>query len=122
MFVPTLPARKYVIATEVWISSAHQLINTGSMCDNLHGHNWKITVVCGSDTLDPSGMVVDFGYVKKLVKEFDHQFLNKIMRGSTTAENFAKYLCDRIPRCLAIAVQETEGNTAWYMNPNQDTT
>lgn len=33
-----------------------------------------------------------------------------------TAENMAKWLCDRIPHCIRVAVQETEGNTAVYEN------
>ena len=116
MFVPTLPARKYVIVTEAWISSAHQLSNTGSMCDNLHGHNWKVTVVCGTDTLTPNGMVVDFSFVKSLIRELDHQLLNTVLE-QPTAERVAEFLCSGIPFCLAVAVQETEGNTAWYLNP-----
>ncbi|MCI6781676.1 MAG: 6-carboxytetrahydropterin synthase, partial [Dialister sp.] len=31
-----------------------------------------------------------------------------------TAENIAKWLCDRIPHCIRVSVQETEGNVATY--------
>ena len=39
-----------------------------SKCENLHGHNYKITIFCRSDKLDSNGMVVDFTLMKKLLK------------------------------------------------------
>jgi len=32
-----------------------------------------------------------------------------------TAENIAKWICDQIPNCYKVEVQESEGNTAIYI-------
>ena len=59
--------------------------------------------------------VVDFTKIKDIVNLFDHRCANDIMEGlNPTAENMAKWLCDRIPHCIRVSVQETEGNTAVY--------
>lgn len=55
-----------------------------SPCKNLHGHNWKIEVVCQAEGLDGAGMVVDFAKIKKAVNEtFDHKYINNVMVGKT---------------------------------------
>jgi len=47
-------------------------------------------IVRFSGPLNTYGMVVDFTHVKRLLMDtFDHQDLNMVMRGSTTAENLA---------------------------------
>ena len=56
------------------ISASHHLsLSYASKCENLHGHNWIITVYCQSPTLNADGMVVDFSHIKKAVKsKLDH--------------------------------------------------
>ena len=39
---------------------------------------------------------------------------NLPISGYPTAENIAKWLCHRIPHCIRVSVQETEGNVATY--------
>ena len=54
----------YYIEKTFEISSSHKLtLSYRSKCENLHGHNWKITVMCKAETLDENGMVVDFSVV-----------------------------------------------------------
>jgi len=52
------------------------------------------------------GMVIDFGHVKDVLDQLDHQYLNDFMY-RPTAENTAKWLLERIP--LAVAVHVWEG-------------
>jgi len=113
--------KEYVLRKVLWISAAHRLPDYVGPCASLHGHNWKVTVVCGADELDEQGMVVDFAEIKKVVKLFDHESLNKFLQ-QPTAENIAQHLCHMIPKCLAVGVEETEGSEIWYTNPNPDTT
>ncbi|MFF5364765.1 6-pyruvoyl tetrahydropterin synthase family protein [Streptomyces scabiei] len=49
--------------------SAHRLPQLGGKCTNLHGHSWwaEITVV---GRLDDRGVVVDFGVLKKSLREW----------------------------------------------------
>ena len=100
------------------ISASHHLsLSYASKCENLHGHNWIITVYCQSPTLNADGMVVDFSHIKKAVKsKLDHQNLNDILPFNPTAENIAKWVCDQIPTWFKLEVQESEGNMAIYEN------
>ena len=56
----------YFIEKTFEISASHKLqLSYRSKCENLHGHNWKVTVMCKSRTLDENGMVVDFKMILK---------------------------------------------------------
>jgi 6-pyruvoyltetrahydropterin/6-carboxytetrahydropterin synthase len=98
------------------IAGAHNLkLNYKSKCINLHGHNWIITVYCKTEKLDENGMVVDFKHIKDMVSEkLDHQYINDIVDFNPTAENMAKWICDQVPNCYKVTVQESEGNIAAY--------
>ncbi len=87
-----------------------------SKCENLHGHNWVITVYCKSKTLNQDGMVVDFSHIKKIVKDkLDHTVINDVLDGlNPTAENLAYWICQQIDTCYKVTVQESEGNAATY--------
>lgn len=106
----------YFVIKTFEIAGAHQLsLDYPSKCSNLHGHNWKILVKCQSETLDQNGMVVDFTHIKKSVEDkLDHKNLNEIFDFNPTAENIAKWICNQIPNCVMVQVEESEGNTAIY--------
>lgn len=106
----------YTVIKRMEISAAHQLrLSYPSKCENLHGHNWIITVSCRSEKLNEDGMVIDFTHIKQVVKEqLDHKCLNDILPFNPTAENIAKWICDQIPTCFKVEVRESEGNTAIY--------
>lgn len=47
----------YYIQKTFEVSACHHLtLSHGSKCENVHGHNWLITVYCKSETLDEDGM------------------------------------------------------------------
>ena len=104
------------------ISGAHRLsLPYPSKCQNLHGHNWIVIIKCQSETLDENGMVVDFTKIKKVVKLLDHANVNDVINEgregkplNPTAENIAYWLCHKIPNCVEVSVQESEGNVAVY--------
>ena len=106
----------YYVSKRLEVAGAHQLkLDYESPCTNLHGHNWIITVECKSKTLNKNGMIVDFKAIKEAVSnKFDHQYLNEVVKFNPTAENIAKYICDCIPNCFRVSVQESEGNIAVY--------
>jgi 6-pyruvoyltetrahydropterin/6-carboxytetrahydropterin synthase len=104
----------YYLEKRIEIAGAHFLeLDYASKCENLHGHNWIITVYCKSEYLNQNGMIIDFSKISKVVKELDHQDLNKFIK-QPTAENIAKYLCDKISFCYCVKVQESEGNIITY--------
>ena len=106
----------YTVIKRMEISAAHHLkLSYASKCEYPHGHNWMITVYCRSKELNADGMVVDFSYIKQAIKEkLDHQDLNEILPFNPTAENIAKWICDQLPTCYKVEVQDSEGNIAIY--------
>lgn len=62
-----------LIHTKVKFDAAHRLLNHPGKCKNLHGHTWLVEVWIEGDR-DESGMVCDFGTIKKYIEEtFDHR-------------------------------------------------
>ncbi len=114
----------YELSTEYWFDSAHFLTDYHGACENLHGHQWRVTAYVRADALGSSGtekdMVVDFARLKRVVREecdaLDHTFLVEegslrpstldalreegfsltILPFRTTAENLARHLAERL--------------------------
>ena len=111
----------YYVSKRMEIAGAHQLtLDYESKCGNLHGHNWIIIVYCKSETLDQNGMVIDFKHIKNMVSDkLDHQYINEVVDFNPTAENMAKWICDQVPNCYKVSVQESEGNIAIYKKEDE---
>ena len=107
----------YYVKKEIEISASHSLnLSYQSKCENLHGHNWIITIYLKSKTLNENGMIMDFTHIKNKIKDkLDHKNLNDILQFNTTAENIAKWVADEIgPLCYKVSVQESRDNIAIY--------
>lgn len=106
----------YYVTKRLEISASHRLtLDYESKCQTLHGHNWIITVHCRAEKLDANGMVTDFTVIKDVVmSRLDHANLNDILPFNPTAENLAHWICDNVPNCWRVDVQESEGNIASY--------
>ena len=107
----------YYVSKRMEIAGAHRLeLPYKSGCSNLHGHNWIVTVHCKSPVLTEYGMIVDFKKLKEAVHgRLDHKYINEIVDFNPTAENIAKWICEQIPTCYKVEVQESEGNIATYV-------
>lgn len=104
----------FSITRRLEIAAAHALdLPYQSPCANLHGHNWKIEVVCQREELDERGMVTDFAEIDKAVLQYDHQNLNEMLQPAT-AENLARTIAEAIPHCVRVTVTESEGAEACY--------
>ena len=136
----------YQLTSHASFDSAHFLSGYEGKCRNLHGHRWKLEVTVSSEELvregQIRGMIVDFGELKKDVKnladEFDHCLIiekgtlkEKTMEALTeeefkiiqvdfrpTAENFARYFYERMQKAgykvSLVKVYETPNNMAGY--------
>lgn len=118
----------YYLQVEDDFASAHQLREYQGKCENLHGHNWRVLVRVKGETLDKTGMLLDFGILKRIVKDsldrLDHRFLNETPPFDTinpTSENLAKYLYVHLNTLLPdgvsvheITVWESEKCAATY--------
>ena len=128
----------YTLSTEAAFDAAHFLTNYVGKCANIHGHRWRVVANISGEL--NNGMVVDFGVIKKDLKElcdyFDHsfivennsideallkmleeKFLIRIVNFRTTAENFSKYFYDELSKkyeVVSVEVYETPNNKAVY--------
>ena len=106
----------YYVEKKITISAAHNLmLSYESKCEALHGHNWEIIVYCKAKELNQDGMGTDFTIIKRIVKDaLDHKYINEVLTVNPSAENMARWICDRIDNCYKVSVQESPGNIAIY--------
>lgn len=108
----------YYVSKQMEVAACHRLqLSYESKCQNLHGHNWHITVFCKSAKLNADGMVCDFKHIKQKIHGYlDHGNLNKLLPFNPTAENIAKWITEQITECYKAQVQESDGNIAVYVD------
>ncbi|WP_430428843.1 6-pyruvoyl trahydropterin synthase family protein [Maribacter litoralis] len=97
--------------------TGHALYGYDGKCRNVHGHSYKLSVtVIGRPITDTShvklGMVIDFGDLKKIVKEdivdvFDHA---TVFNKNTPHVELAKELMDREHNVILADYQPTSEN------------
>lgn len=104
------------VTKEIHFCYGHRLMNYDGKCRYFHGHNGKVEVEIGAQTLDAKGMVRDFTEIKDILqtwidKTLDHRMLLHrkdplketlekagepvyTMEENPTAENIAKLIYD----------------------------
>ena len=97
--------------------TGHALYGYDGKCRNVHGHSYKLSVtVIGKPITDTShvklGMVIDFGDLKKIVKEeivdkFDHA---TVFNKNTPHVDLAKELTERGHNVILANYQPTSEN------------
>lgn len=119
----------FEISIESSFSAAHRLKNYQGPCENLHGHNWLVRATVRCETLNASGLGIDFkilkDHLKVILGEFDHKDLNAILdplRINPSSENIARYIFEKLEKSLSgikvavarVEVHETPGSCAAY--------
>jgi 6-pyruvoyltetrahydropterin/6-carboxytetrahydropterin synthase len=111
---------RYQVSREGRFSSAHRLRDYQGPCEQLHGHNWRVRVTVGSDTLDQSGMVMDFRLLGKqladVLRRFDHAYLNEVApfdAQNPTSENIARYVFEVLNAQLAEGTRAVDRVEVW---------
>lgn len=73
---------RYEIQVEGEFCAAHALRLPDGTLEPVHGHNWHVTVVVGSDKLDAMGVVMDFhvleGALTTLLAQVNNTLLNDV--------------------------------------------
>ena len=73
---PAKEAAIHKVTKEIHFCYGHRLLNYRGKCKDLHGHNGKVEIEVSSQSLDRRGMVVDFGDINRIVKEWIDQVLD----------------------------------------------
>lgn len=108
---------KIRITKQFSFETGHALYGYDGKCKNVHGHSYKLSVtVIGSPITDTShvklGMVIDFGDLKKIVKEdiedvFDHA---TVFNKNTPHVELARELEKRGHNVILVDYQPTSEN------------
>jgi 6-pyruvoyltetrahydropterin/6-carboxytetrahydropterin synthase len=102
-------------------AAAHQLKMVGEKCENLHGHNWKIEVYLEGEELKASGVLMDFGEIKRHVAEIvgrlDHKFLNETAMFDSncppSSENIARHIAVELQAAIGEPGVKVNRVSAW---------
>ncbi len=93
----------YLVTVEGRFAAAHAVRGYDGSCERLHGHNFAVTVVAETATLNEIGIAVDFKELSKHLGDvlaiLDHQHLNELPAFSTrnaTAENVAAFVYEKL--------------------------
>jgi 6-pyruvoyltetrahydropterin/6-carboxytetrahydropterin synthase len=119
----------YEVSVESSFSAAHRLENYQGPCENLHGHNWLVRARVQCETVDESGLGIDFRvlkeHLKKILEALDHKDLNAALNPlhiNPSSENIARYIYEKLEAALSgwngsitrVEVFETPGCCAAY--------
>ena len=133
----------YTIRKQFKFEMAHQLSEAFSACcsETIHGHSYVLEVFFTGFRLDSTGMIIDFGEVKDILKSYinkwdhalvmprdmDDEYLNMLMKYNKkiiltdynpTAEEMAKdmyyYIKSRIHELSKVRLHETTTGWAEY--------
>jgi 6-pyruvoyltetrahydropterin/6-carboxytetrahydropterin synthase len=105
------------ITKQFSFETGHALYGYDGKCKNVHGHSYKLSVTVIGTPIDDStnvkyGMVIDFGDLKKIVKEeivdqFDHA---TVFNQNTPHIELAKELKSRDHHVILVDYQPTSEN------------
>ncbi|HYH65360.1 MAG TPA: 6-carboxytetrahydropterin synthase [Urbifossiella sp.] len=130
----------FAVTKEIHFCYGHRLLGYAGKCRHLHGHNGKVVVTLEAPELDPLGMVLDFGEMKRVLGRWiddtlDHRMLLHrddpvvpelerqgeplvLLDVNPTAENIARLIFERAAAAgfpvVEVTLWETENSYATY--------
>lgn len=121
----------FEIFIKTHFSAAHHLRDYPGNCEHLHGHNWDVEVVVGTETLNSIDVGIDFRDLKRLVYDvmagLDHTNLNDhpaFQSTNPSSERLAEYIYNTLKgaligyeavRLLRVTVCETPMTGVTYL-------
>ena len=110
----------YELKVVTKFAAAHRLTMVGEKCENMHGHNWKIEVYVRGEKTDKAGVLMDFGIIKKHVREImallDHKYLNELdyfQQSQPSSENIAYFVATQLQKRIDNQQAAVSKVTAW---------
>ncbi len=130
----------YAVTKVIHFCYGHRLLNYEGKCRHLHGHNGKVEIELGAQTLDRRGMVKDFTEIKRAIQgwidtNLDHKMILcqkdpalpamrklgeplYVIAENPTAETLAKLIFQQTKRMgfpvRSVRLWETEHSHATY--------
>lgn len=115
----------FEVMVEESFASAHRLLNYEGVCENVHGHNWKVQVYVTGSELDEAGILIDYKLLytslKDILDTLDHVDINDLepFKGlSPSSENIARYIYKTLKQTISgtseVTVWETDKRCASY--------
>lgn len=86
--------------------AAHRVIGHENKCKYLHGHRYVLEISAAAETLDNLGRVIDFGVLKRIVKEWIDSNLDHTTILSTKDID------------LGNSIESYTGQKIYYLNAN----
>jgi 6-pyruvoyltetrahydropterin/6-carboxytetrahydropterin synthase len=117
--------RRMRLDVEFYFAAAHRLPRYQGPCFRMHGHNYKFFIGLEGEVDPATGMIADFGDIKRAVTErvlakADHQVLNDFL-DNPTAENIARWiwetLVDEVPGLFEVRLFEIPDSCVTYRGP-----
>jgi len=114
--------REVIVRRRFEFEAAHKLPHHPGKCRELHGHSYKLYVSVQRDVDPQSGMAIDFGELKSIVREavvdrMDHRYINDFIE-NPTAEVMAVWIWRELTPLLSglteIELHETSNCSVIY--------
>lgn len=115
---------RFEISATMSFSASHQIRLYDGSIEPLHGHNWQVKVVVGSEQLDSISVVMDFHELERRMQKifagFEDHHLNQLPpfdQLNPSAENVGLYIGQSLVlparvTLLSVEVWETPANSA----------
>ena len=110
--------RRVRVARSFGFEAAHRLPNVpeGHKCRRLHGHSFRVELICEGEIDPHTGWLIDFADIKRAFEpvfaRLDHRYLNEIDGlENPTSENVARWIWERVQATLPTLVQITVAET-----------
>ncbi len=111
-------SRRVRIARSFTFEAAHRLpeLPRGHKCERLHGHSFRVELVCEGEADPRTGWLIDFAEIKRAFAPFlerlDHRYLNEIDGlENPTAESIARWIWMRVKPVLPLLSQVNVAET-----------
>ena len=115
---PSKTGHRVRLAREFTFEAAHRLPNAppDHKCTRLHGHSFRIELLCEGEIDPHAGWLLDFAEIKRaftpLYEQLDHRYLNEVAGlENPTAENLARWIWTRLKPELPLLTQVTVAET-----------
>lgn len=108
----------YLIERTVKVSGFKKIVMsddyTGSY-NQMHQFNWLVKIYAKTRELNANDMVEDFEYIEQqVIQNLDGKCLNELEGvefTSPTEENMAKWICDTIPQCYKVRIEDLDNQS-----------